>query len=327
MQIELGRRQERAFDVVTTLLVALGDAGDEGRGGLPAGIRLQGQDACGQIVEECRGRLEEQRQIVFQPARRAPLGDLAIHQAGLRVALEARPIALAKPGDRLLRQREFTRRQHPHPLQLLLRALRLRVEGADRLDLLIEEVDAQRDLAAHREDVEQGAAHRIFAVADDLGDAGIAGTLQSAPGRIQVQPIADRKDQRLPVHIPARRQALHQGCDRHDQHALLQARQAVQCQEPFRDQLRKGREDVVGQGLPVREGQQRECAPGQKEAELGAQMGSGLDIRHDRKDQPLMRAGGLGDRERDARAVEPPPQQALAGATGQRRAERRRHLV
>jgi hypothetical protein len=47
------------------------------------------------------------------------------------------------------------------------RALRLGVERAQRVDLVVEEVDADRRGAARRVDVEDGAAHRELA---GLGD-------------------------------------------------------------------------------------------------------------------------------------------------------------
>ena len=55
------------------------------------------------------------------------------------------------------------------------RALRERREGADRLDLVAEELDAERLAAGRREDVDQAAAHRELAAVVDALDALVAG--------------------------------------------------------------------------------------------------------------------------------------------------------
>ena len=57
----------------------------------------------------------------------------------------------------------------------------------------------------------------------------------------------------MTVQIAVRADALHQGVDRHDQHATLHRRQLVQRREARGDNFLMRRETIVGQRLPVRE--------------------------------------------------------------------------
>ena len=63
-------------------------------------------------------------------------------------------------------------RQEAHGRQRVLRALRLRLEPADRLDRVTEEVEPHRRLLAGREEIEDAAAHREVAdLIDEIGTA------------------------------------------------------------------------------------------------------------------------------------------------------------
>ena len=114
------------------------------------------------------------------------VGNLAIDEAGLRIALELGAVALAKARDRLLAQGKLPGRQQADGLHLVPGALTVRVEGADTLHIRVEEVDAEGLLAAHGKDVQQGAADGVFTVGDDLGDALVARPVQAQPGLVQV---------------------------------------------------------------------------------------------------------------------------------------------
>ena len=80
---------------------------------------------------------------------------------------------------------------------ILLRhgALGFRVEGPDGIDLRVEEIDAQGQRAAHREEIEQRPAHGKFAVLHDLGDAAVTGAVEPGAHRIEVEPLPAAQDE------------------------------------------------------------------------------------------------------------------------------------
>src|SRR5690606_41296454 len=63
---------------------------------------------------------------------------------------------------------------------LVQRALGFRIESADRVHVLVKQLDAIRLGATHREDVEQRAAHRKIAGIENLRHVAVAGGLQAA---------------------------------------------------------------------------------------------------------------------------------------------------
>ncbi len=329
-EIELRGGQQGPLQVVAALLVAALDSSDEGGGRIPASRRLQGQDPVGQVVEEGGGLLEKERKVILEAPRGAALGHLPVDQARLGIARKRRPIPLAEGGDRLFAQGELPGGEHAHPFHSLPGPLGVGVEATDALHLLVKQVDAQGHLAAHRKDVEQGAAHRELAVAHDLGDAGVTGALQPAAGRVQVQPVSHREHQRVAVHVVPRRQPLHQGGHGHHQDPSVQARYPMQREQSLRDQLREWREDVVGQGLPVGETEHgdrlarriRSRVSRQEELKLGAQGAGCLHVLHQRQHQPRVPPRGLGDGQCRRGPVQPAPEQALPGLGGQGRFQR-----
>ena len=96
--------------------------------------------------------------------------------------------SLPEAFHRFRRGRELTRGQQPDLFQHGAGTLGFRVELADALDLLVEQVEAQRGLGAHREKVDDGPAHRELAVRHDLADVGIAGGSEPGPEGVEVEP-------------------------------------------------------------------------------------------------------------------------------------------
>ena len=109
------------------------------------------------------------------------------------------------------------------PVELSVRALRLRVEAADAVDLVVEQVDAQRRFAAHREDVEQRAADREIARLVPPGDAGVAGAVSRSRNVLEIELLADARIKRVRIDKGARRQALQRRGQIHDHDAALRA--------------------------------------------------------------------------------------------------------
>jgi hypothetical protein len=161
--------------------------------------------------------------------------------------------AAAESRPRLVVHREFAPGQQAHFGHRIEASLRIRIEGADRVDLVVEQVDAVRHGRSHREQVDQAAAHRVFAGADDLRDVVVAGQreLRLEPGLVQlllhaeVEGVAGQEARRC--------HTVERGARRHQHHVGLPLQDPPQRREPLADQVLVRREGVVRQRLPVRE--------------------------------------------------------------------------
>ena len=76
---------------------------------------------------------------------------------------------------RRLVHRELAAGQQAHLGHRVQAALGVGIEGADRIDLVVEQVDAVGHRRAHREQVDQAAAHRVLAGRHDLAHVAVAG--------------------------------------------------------------------------------------------------------------------------------------------------------
>jgi hypothetical protein len=68
-----------------------------------------------------------------------------------------------------------SRRQQAHFRHRIHGALGVDVEGLDAFDLVVEQVEPVGQLRAHREEVDQPAANRVFAGRHHLRHVGVAG--------------------------------------------------------------------------------------------------------------------------------------------------------
>ena len=312
--------QQWTLEVVAALLVALADVLpglDQGCG--ESGV-VDDHGIGGQVVEQRRHRIEEQRLVELHTRRRQPLAHAAIDAAAVRVALEARAVAAAKVLHGLRIERHFARRQQPHARQRVERALRVRVESTDGLDLLVEQVDAQRRRRTHREHIEERAAHRELAGADHLADACVAGLGEALPEGLDGERLALHELERPALHVLAWRQALHERVGGDDQATVARVRQLVKRLQPLGDDVRVRREQIVRQHLPVRQPQQRQRARGE-ESQLRRQPLELARTVGDQHVQPAVGTGRLGQRERRGAAIELMPAQARRGGGRRRRVE------
>ena len=119
------------------------------------------------------------------------------------------------------------------------RALREGREGAHRLDLVAEELDAQRLAAGRREDVDDAAAHRELAAVVDALDALVARERerlrQPVDAGLEARPQLDRLRARL-----GRRQPLGERSRRRADEPA--AREHVERPRPLADEVRRRRE-------------------------------------------------------------------------------------
>ena len=228
------------------------------------------------------------------------------------IALETLAIAQPERLDRIGVQRQLAARQQAHVFQRVARALRFRIELADDLDLVVEQVHAQRRLRAHREHVEQRAAQCELAGRADLRYRGIARLHQPRAQRFDRQLVADRKVERAAIDIAARRDSLAQRVGRGQQHRGLQARQFGERREPLGNDVRMRREQVVGQHFPVGQHVDR-CDAAEEERELGAQLVELARIARDDQVRTCVRFDGFGQRQAARGAIELVPALARRG--------------
>ena len=315
LEEQLFRRQDRPLAVRLQEAMALARVGPELPQRLVDLAVQRERRALAEVVEDRRGAVEEQRQVVLDAAARQPGADVLVQAHAGRIAFQLLAPARAKTSPRLVVHRELAAGQQPHLGHRVEAALRVGVEGADRVDLVAEQVDAVGHRRAHREQVDQPAAHRVFARRDDLAHVRVAGQRElGLQGRLvelllllEVEGVGGEKARRGEAHQRGRRRHQHDI----DLARLLRLQDAPQRREPLGDQVLVRREGVVGQRLPV--GKHGDAQPRREEGQLGFEpLGVGRLGGDDRGDLALRRL----------RLREPGQQQRIGGAgrAGQREA-------
>ena len=226
-----------------------------------------------QVVEQRRGLLEKQRQIVFDAGRGDAVADVLVDRRTRRIAFKHFAPAAAKGIARRFVHRKFAPRQQPHFAHRIERALGVGVEGADGVDGVAEQVDPVRQRRAHRKQVDQAAAHRVFAGRHHLRDVGIAGQRQLRFEARLVQRLALLEEKGIGGQERRRRHPQQRGGGGHDQHVALTVLDFIQRRQPLRHQVLMRRKGVVRQGFPVRQdvAAQFRRAVGAKPRDFGAQ--------------------------------------------------------
>ena len=115
----------------------------------------------------------------------------------LRQSGSASSEAFADRGHARGREQEFRRGQEDGPLDLAGRALVGGIERPQRVDLIAEELDADRQLHRWREHVDDATATRELAPTGDLGDRAVPKIEQLLEQRVLVEPRPDRELTRL----------------------------------------------------------------------------------------------------------------------------------
>ena len=189
-QIDLRGIQDRPVPVVAQLFVTVDDSVPQALHGGGRIIHVHQHAVRRQVFEKMRGTLEEQRQKIFDATGRHARADVAVDRLLGQIAGKTRAIAPAELAHRVGIERCFARRQQLYAIQLVHRPLRVRIEAADAVDVAIEHVDSIRHVRTHREHVDQGSAHRKFAMGDDLRDGGISSERQLGAQCVEIQPLA-----------------------------------------------------------------------------------------------------------------------------------------
>src|SRR6185369_197891 len=186
------------------------------------------------LVEDEEGRrfdmVEARRRGELDPGVRCPGCGLADRRAGA-VALEPGEVrdealrqpggsateALAERGHALVRGKELRRGQQGRLLERADRALIGRIEGAQRVDLVAEELDPDREGRGRREDIDDPAASGELATPGNLARGRVAETEELEEQRFRTEPAADLQPAGLGWEIMGRDRVLKQALDARDE--------------------------------------------------------------------------------------------------------------
>ncbi len=159
----------------------------------------------------------------------------------------------AAPEERacLVVERKLAAGQQPNLIDLVDRALRVDIERAQRLDLVVHEIDAIRQRAAHREEVDQTAAHAVFAGRHDLRHAAVAGERELCTVAFDVESIAFLQEEGPAGEILCGSKAVESCRDGHHDDVERPLHHLVERREPVRDEILVRRDPIVGQRLPI----------------------------------------------------------------------------
>ena len=320
-QKQLGRLEEGALPIVAPVLESLMHLIPEALGGVVHVLEEDDQGIFRKVVEQRRRKFEKERQVVLDAGRAASLAHLSVYGALLGISLEARPPRAPKAPDGGLRQRKLPCRQKSHAVQALGGALGLRIEGADAVHFVVQQIDSQRMRRTARKEIQEGSTHRELAVIHHLPDAAIPESLQAGPRRVEVQPLARRQHHAAAVDELGRREPSHQGGDRNDQGAAAARRQPVQGDQALGYDVLVGREQVVGQGLPVGKVEDLSTVGTEKETKLGLEPVGRGRVGHRHQHQAGVAAHRFGDRDRTSGAVQVAPPDPPSGSRRQDRFE------
>ena len=186
-----------------------------------------------QVVEQRGGFVEEQRQVVLDAGRRHAVADVLVDRRAARVAFEGLAPAAAEGRARGFVERKLAAGQEAHVAYRVEAALRVRVERADRVDLVVEQVDPVRQRRLHRVQVDQRAAHAVFAGPHDLAHVLVAGQRELRLQLHLVEALALRECERVRGHERRGRHPVQRGGRGHEQDVAAAFAEVVQRGQPL----------------------------------------------------------------------------------------------
>ena len=252
----------------------------------------------GQMVEQRRQFVFEQRQPMLHAGKATPIADRLVQWIAGRGRTELVAIARAEALDRFLVEQRLGRGQQREAVDPAGGTLILGAERTYRLDLVAEEVEAQRLLFPARIQVDDAAAHGIFALIVDGFGAHIAVCLEQLGKIVAIDPRAwlQRRHQ---LAYPERRQHTLRrriGGRQDELRTLGRALQPVERRDPLRHDPQRRRGAVIGQAVPGREDDHLQFGREERRRRRdGAHRGI---VRRDEHRTPLRCAGKVGEQRR-----------------------------
>ena len=219
-------------------------------------LRLDRNRRVTEIIEQSIHPLGKQRQPMLHAGMAAALADRFVKWIVALRRAEGCDIAHPEAADGLGHQLKFRDRHQIERAHVQKRALGFRIEGADRFQRVAEEIESHGLVEACRKQIENAAAHGIFAGFAHGGGAVVAVVLQPRHDGVHRHHMAGRDRQRLRRDGFACRHPLHDGVDRreNDQRlvAALEPGQPRQRGQPLRQDSAMRRHPVVRLAVPGR---------------------------------------------------------------------------
>ena len=159
----------------------------------------------------------EQRQPVLHAGMAPPLAHRVIHEVVGHRRAERLHISETEALDGFGRKLELRHRHEIERAQLVRGALALRIEAADRLQCVAEEIQPYRLGHARRVEIDDAATHGIVAGLAHGRGAREAVELEPLGNAVHGEQVAGRDRQRLPRDEIPCRHALERGVDGREQ--------------------------------------------------------------------------------------------------------------
>ena len=258
------------------VLVIVGDRLEAGFGSAAVARVADDEILLRQMIEQRDQPLLEQGQPMVDAGDAAAFGHGLIERIAGGGGAEQFAIGGTEAFDAGFVEQGFGGGQQGEALDPADAALGGGVEAADAFDLVAEEIEPQRFVLARREEVDQAAAHGIFAGVGDRVGARIAVRLKQRRKLVAIDPLAGREPGDELANAERRQRPLQRRIDRGDEQlgADELALERVQGRQPLRRRSQRRRAAVVGQAVPGREGQR---------LELGREIVGGIDDRAHRR--------------------------------------------
>ena len=277
------------------------------------------QAAVRDIVEQVGGVFMKKRQPVFDAGRQAFLGDCLVDLGAHRIAGETGPPGLAEALDAFLVEREFVGRQKRETLEAFAGKLGIRVELAQGLDAVVEQIDTQRRLHPGREDIDQAATHGEFTRGPDFGDGYVAGGRNGALEGLEIELLVHGVVETRAFQPRARRQPFQHEVGRGDDQPPFHAAEPGQCAQAFGYQRPRRGHDVVREHFPLRHIDQQHGVAGKELQGCAQPVGfAGIGDQYQQGMIALPRQFGERQRQRGLGQARPVPH-AVIGPRGQKR--------
>ena len=264
--------------------------------------RIEHDGRTRRIIEQSIELLVEQREPMLHAGIAAALAHRFVQNVVRRGGAEFFRIALAEAADGFRRELELAHGHELERAQLPRTALGLRIEAADRFQRIAEEIEPHAELHAGSEQIDDAAAHRVFAGIAHRRSAGKAVELEPAHHAVHGEHIAGGGGERLSGDELARRHPLQRGVDggEQDGSALpFRAGEPRQSEHALRNRARVRRHPVVRQAVPRREFEHGDFRG--EELERARELAHPRRIAADHDERSFRRIGASRDRTREIR--------------------------
>ena len=246
------------------------------------GLVVQADGGHVEVIEQRFHPLMEQRQPMFHTRVSAPLADRLVERVFFGDRTEGLAVASAEACHAVGGQEDLVDRTKLEAVAGPGGTLVERVEAADALDLVAEQIDPVRCLAAGGKEIEQAAALGVLAGLLDGVDPLIAVLFEEGKQRLHRQTATNRElqvplAQGLPRYHPLQQRV--DGGDDDAGFVCLAFEEPAEGGDALSQQIAMRRDAVVGQTVPGRKGQHREI--GREESQGFAQAGHALIVAGD----------------------------------------------